>query len=176
MQRRGKREIPDKIPPTSFIVRHDSHLQGIRECRLGDASRSHGCVAVQPQRALQFNQRPLGSISASTINGQTLAWSGAEIKWRGKREDPEKTHLQAASSSTIPTCEDPGANPDRLEPMRVKRGEYGPASECKGDGNGRSPRKPADQKHCPERFPRAKIRERTPLGIKPGSPRWEASS
>ncbi|KAJ8870660.1 hypothetical protein PR048_029683 [Dryococelus australis] len=56
-------------------------------------------------------------------------------------------------------------------PMRVKRGEYAVAPECKGGGNGRYPRKPADQRHRPARFPRVKIRERPLPGIEPGSPR-----
>ncbi|KAJ8878240.1 hypothetical protein PR048_018817 [Dryococelus australis] len=41
--------------------------------------------------------------------------------------------------------------------MRVKRVEYGAAPECKAGGNGRSPREPANQRHRPSRFPRAKI-------------------
>ncbi|KAJ8869266.1 hypothetical protein PR048_030838 [Dryococelus australis] len=36
------------------------------------------------------------------------------MQWRG--EYLEKTRRQAASSSTIPTCEDPGANPPEIEP------------------------------------------------------------
>ncbi|KAJ8883634.1 hypothetical protein PR048_015487 [Dryococelus australis] len=60
--------------------------------------------------------------------------------------------------------------------MRVKRGEYGAAPECKGDGCGKSLRKPADQRHRPVRFPHAKIQERPPPGIEPRSPRWELSS
>ncbi|KAJ8895716.1 hypothetical protein PR048_001053 [Dryococelus australis] len=39
---------------------------------------------------------------------------------------------------------------------------YGVAPECKGGGNGRSPRKPADQRHRPARFPRAKFRSDPP--------------
>ncbi|KAJ8888268.1 hypothetical protein PR048_007755 [Dryococelus australis] len=42
---------------------------------------------------------------------ETLGWSGAGMQ--GQREYPEKTLRQAASSSTIPTCENPGVNPDR---------------------------------------------------------------
>ncbi|KAJ8879281.1 hypothetical protein PR048_019888 [Dryococelus australis] len=44
--------------------------------------------------------------------------------------------------------------------MRMKRGEYRGAPKCKGRGNGKSPRKPAEQRHCPARFPHAKIQER----------------
>ncbi|KAJ8877775.1 hypothetical protein PR048_022231 [Dryococelus australis] len=43
-------------------------------------------------------------------------WSGAEIQGRGKRKCPEKTHRQAASSSTMPTCENPGPNPSGIDP------------------------------------------------------------
>ncbi|KAJ8875446.1 hypothetical protein PR048_023341 [Dryococelus australis] len=35
------------------------------------------------------------------------------IQWRGKREIPEKTRRSAASSGTIPTCENPGLLPMR---------------------------------------------------------------
>ncbi|KAJ8870451.1 hypothetical protein PR048_029473 [Dryococelus australis] len=41
---------------------------------------------------------------------ETLRWSGAGVQGRGKREYPEKARQQAASPSTIPTCEIPGAN------------------------------------------------------------------
>ncbi|KAJ8871519.1 hypothetical protein PR048_027841 [Dryococelus australis] len=41
-------------------------------------------------------------------------------------------------------------------------------------GNGRSPRKPADQRHRPARFPYAKVGVTRP-GIEPGRPWWEAS-
>ncbi|KAJ8865960.1 hypothetical protein PR048_033484 [Dryococelus australis] len=38
------------------------------------------------------------------------------MQGRGKLEYPEKTHRQAASSSTIPTCENPGVNPPGIKP------------------------------------------------------------
>ncbi|KAJ8894553.1 hypothetical protein PR048_007210 [Dryococelus australis] len=47
---------------------------------------------------------------------ETLGWSGAGVQGRGKLEYPEKARRQAASSSTIPTCEDPGANPLGIDP------------------------------------------------------------
>ncbi|KAJ8869666.1 hypothetical protein PR048_028659 [Dryococelus australis] len=46
--------------------------------------------------------------------------------------------------------------------MGVKRGEYGAAPECKGEGNWTSPRKLVDQRHK--------------SGIEPCSPRWKANS
>ncbi|KAJ8888203.1 hypothetical protein PR048_007690 [Dryococelus australis] len=45
--------------------------------------------------------------------------------------------------------------------MRVKQAEYGTAPERKDGGNGRTPRKPADQRHRPVRFPDCKIRGAT---------------
>ncbi|KAJ8865638.1 hypothetical protein PR048_033158 [Dryococelus australis] len=48
------------------------------------------------------------------------------------------------------------------EPMRVERGEYRAAPECKGVGNGRCPRKPADQRHDPRVRPR---RESSPVRL-----------
>ncbi|KAJ8870914.1 hypothetical protein PR048_027215 [Dryococelus australis] len=44
----------------------------------------------------------------------TLGWSGAGMQGR---EYPEKTHRQAASSSTIPTCENPGVIQPGLLPL-----------------------------------------------------------
>ncbi|KAJ8868641.1 hypothetical protein PR048_030180 [Dryococelus australis] len=49
------------------------------------------------------------------------------------------------------------------------------ASEWKGRGNGISPRKPADRRHRPARFPHAKKTVVTRSGIESGSPWWEAS-
>ncbi|KAJ8883635.1 hypothetical protein PR048_015488 [Dryococelus australis] len=61
-------------------------------------------------------------------------------------------------------------NSNGPKPMRVKRGVYGAAPECKGGRNGHSPRKYACQRHRPARLPRTKIRV-TPPGIEPYSPR-----
>ncbi|KAJ8872694.1 hypothetical protein PR048_026307 [Dryococelus australis] len=47
-------------------------------------------------------------------------------------------------------------------------------TEYWGGGNGRSPRKPADQRHRPATIPTCENPVTRP-GIKPGSPRWEAS-
>ncbi|KAJ8895320.1 hypothetical protein PR048_000645 [Dryococelus australis] len=43
------------------------------------------------------------------------------IKEREKRELPEKTRRPAASSDTIPTCENPGANPPGIDRTREKQ-------------------------------------------------------
>ncbi|KAJ8881511.1 hypothetical protein PR048_017993 [Dryococelus australis] len=45
-----------------------------------------------------------------------LDGAALEFQGRGKWEYPEKTRRQAASSSTIPTCENPGAIPPGIEP------------------------------------------------------------
>ncbi|KAJ8865668.1 hypothetical protein PR048_033188 [Dryococelus australis] len=44
--------------------------------------------------------------------------------------------------------------------LGLKTREYGAVSECNVGENGRYPRKPADQRHRPARFPRTKIRGR----------------
>ncbi|KAJ8870830.1 hypothetical protein PR048_027129 [Dryococelus australis] len=61
------------------------------------------------------------------------------------------------------------------ESMRLERGEHGAAPECKGGGNGRSLRKPTEQRHRLARFPRAKIRGRPHRESKPISPWCERS-
>ncbi|KAJ8872316.1 hypothetical protein PR048_025920 [Dryococelus australis] len=50
--------------------------------------------------------------------------------------------------------------------MRVKY-ENGAAPECKVGGNGKSPRKPAQQRHRPARFTHVKIREWPDRGLNP---------
>ncbi|KAJ8884346.1 hypothetical protein PR048_016203 [Dryococelus australis] len=62
------------------------------------------------------------------------------------------------------------------ESICLQRSEYGAAPERKSAGNGRSPRKPADQRHRPARLPHAKVQGVTPPGIESGSPRWGMSS
>ncbi|KAJ8871555.1 hypothetical protein PR048_027879 [Dryococelus australis] len=51
--------------------------------------------------------------------------------------------------------------------MKVKRVENGAAPEWKGRGNLRTPRKPANQRHRPARFPHAKIQERPGRELNP---------
>ncbi|KAJ8874065.1 hypothetical protein PR048_024906 [Dryococelus australis] len=48
--------------------------------------------------------------------------------------------------------------------LRVKRCEYGVAQECKCGGNGKSPRKPTDQRHRPARSQRVNLRGVRPAG------------
>ncbi|KAJ8874821.1 hypothetical protein PR048_022710 [Dryococelus australis] len=48
-------------------------------------------------------------------------WSIAGIQGRGKQEIPDKTRRLAASSGTIPTCENPGATPPGNKPGSPKR-------------------------------------------------------
>ncbi|KAJ8867800.1 hypothetical protein PR048_031605 [Dryococelus australis] len=53
------------------------------------------------------------------------------------------------------------------ESIRAKRGEHRAAPEHNGRGNGRSPRKPADKRHRPARFPHAKIWGRSRWELNP---------
>ncbi|KAJ8879699.1 hypothetical protein PR048_020307 [Dryococelus australis] len=69
--------------------------------------------------------------SLDMILNETLRWSGVGMQELVKREYPKKTRRQAATSSTIPTCENPGVNPPepahRLlfqELGEVRRAEY----------------------------------------------------
>ncbi|KAJ8865975.1 hypothetical protein PR048_033499 [Dryococelus australis] len=54
--------------------------------------------------------------------------------------------------------------------------EYETAPECKGRGNDRSPRRPANQRHSRGAIPTCENPGAAPPGIEPGSPFWEASS
>ncbi|KAJ8872214.1 hypothetical protein PR048_025816 [Dryococelus australis] len=76
----------------------------------------------------KIGSEPTGSITQfALVSGElrgrcaTAAPSGSagaslKCKGGGKREYPEKIHQQAASSSTIPTCENPGVNPLGIKP------------------------------------------------------------
>ncbi|KAJ8891880.1 hypothetical protein PR048_004435 [Dryococelus australis] len=57
-------------------------------------------------------------ITTSSIQGPSFRPERAALvcKGGGKREYPEKTRQLASSSSTIPTCENPGASPPATEP------------------------------------------------------------
>ncbi|KAJ8879110.1 hypothetical protein PR048_019716 [Dryococelus australis] len=76
----------------------------------------------------------------------------------GKREIPEKIRPLAASSGTISTCKNPRGDPIRLADLNneVLRSGYEVTLECKSRGNGKFPRKPADQLHRSARLPHAK--------------------
>ncbi|KAJ8881015.1 hypothetical protein PR048_017488 [Dryococelus australis] len=49
------------------------------------------------------------------------AWSSAGMKEQGKREIPEKIRRSAASSSTLPTCKNPGVTRPEIEPAWLGR-------------------------------------------------------
>ncbi|KAJ8869161.1 hypothetical protein PR048_030729 [Dryococelus australis] len=108
----------------------------------------------------------------------------------GKREIPEKTGQPSATSGMTcnivhhnsniclnlvqyvwPTHQAMALLAVSSEPMRVTGGEYGAAGE-----NGRSLRKPVDERHCPARFTDEKILERSRRESNSCSSWWEASS
>ncbi|KAJ8873666.1 hypothetical protein PR048_024496 [Dryococelus australis] len=59
--------------------------------------------------------------------------------------------------------------------MRVKRGVYGVALKCKGRGNGRFPRKPANQRASSSTISTCENPGANPPGIEPSSPWWETT-
>ncbi|KAJ8869314.1 hypothetical protein PR048_030888 [Dryococelus australis] len=87
-------------------------------CRYGEV-RSRDAITgeANTRRVTGF---PAGTCSCPsspdmTLN-ETLRRRCTRMQGRGKREHSEKTRRQAASSSTNPTCENPGANPPGIEP------------------------------------------------------------
>ncbi|KAJ8870574.1 hypothetical protein PR048_029597 [Dryococelus australis] len=60
------------------------------------------------------------------------------------------------------------------EPMRAKLVECGGTTECKGGGDGRSARKPSDERQSPGTIPTCEHPGVTPREIKPSSPTWDA--
>ncbi|KAJ8876995.1 hypothetical protein PR048_021447 [Dryococelus australis] len=107
-ERARKTGDPRENPPTSSIVRHDSHLY-----------LSH-CLAVNCGEAEVWAALNIGVLRADAGEVR-CAWNSAGM-------------------------------------------------QGSGGGGERSPRKPADQRHCSARFPRAKT-QAIPPGLEPGSPR-----
>ncbi|KAJ8871476.1 hypothetical protein PR048_027793 [Dryococelus australis] len=93
-----------------------------------------------------------------------------------RRQSVCRRHLKCLSLHASSTIVQPASRTLRstIEILRDDKGEtsntvmHGPAV-----GGGRSPRKPADQRHRPARFPHSKIQERACPGIGPSSPRLE---
>ncbi|KAJ8879623.1 hypothetical protein PR048_020231 [Dryococelus australis] len=94
-------ENPGEIPPVGVGYGNPSDRQ---------EAPSTACSTAVDQFA--FLSRNLLCMQVHTA-ADTRRWSGAEIQGQGKREYPEKTRRQAASPSTIPTCENPGSEPAR---------------------------------------------------------------
>ncbi|KAJ8882840.1 hypothetical protein PR048_014654 [Dryococelus australis] len=63
-----------------------------------------------------------------------------------------------------------------LRAYEGERSENRAAPQCKGEGNGRSPRKPADQRRRPAHKPRCENLEVTAQGIEPGSARIDTEN
>ncbi|KAJ8880101.1 hypothetical protein PR048_020724 [Dryococelus australis] len=95
-----------------FMAEINGHL--IWEPR---GSRVDDTVSLPVHRRLEQQQ---GS-GAAVSRRQSTRWpsqDGAALGMQGreKRKYPEKVRSQAASSSTIPTCENPEVNPPGIEP------------------------------------------------------------
>ncbi|KAJ8874125.1 hypothetical protein PR048_024966 [Dryococelus australis] len=100
---------------------------------------------------MQPEERPDVHTTQTVISGDKLLWP---VHGRGKREIPEKTRRPAASSSTIPTCENPGAT--------------------LGGGSGRSLGTPLRPTASSGTIPTCENTVTRPR-IELGSPWWEAS-
>ncbi|KAJ8873601.1 hypothetical protein PR048_024419 [Dryococelus australis] len=111
----GKRKIPEKTrrPASSSVTipACENPLVTPPGTEPGSGERSNRLATTDPQGIeLRYSRmRVSWTIDCSR-------WSGAGIHGRGKREYPEKTRRQTASSSTIPTCENPRANLPGSEP------------------------------------------------------------
>ncbi|KAJ8866365.1 hypothetical protein PR048_032208 [Dryococelus australis] len=123
-ERAGERGDPRDNPKTNGIVWHDSHMRKSAVTRPGIEPGSPWWEGEQANRSAtprrthevsNINSAAEWPISSKEI--KHVGWSGAVMLGRSKRQYPEKTHRQAASSSTIPSCEDPGVNPPVIEPV-----------------------------------------------------------
>ncbi|KAJ8883670.1 hypothetical protein PR048_015524 [Dryococelus australis] len=167
-KRSGKREIPENPAYQRHFPARFPHAkirewpgQGLNPVRLG--GRRAG--AASPGCDVTRRPRPGWTTSASVDRAWLLSPHGYS----------PVTVLSVAENDnrfTRARCSGVGMSGRLLtsrssEQMRVKRGEYGAALECKSGGNGRSPRKSVHQWHRPARFPRAIFRERPRRKLNP---------
>ncbi|KAJ8890127.1 hypothetical protein PR048_009634 [Dryococelus australis] len=96
-ERTGETGDPRENPPTNGIVRHDSHMRKSGVTRLGIEYGSSWCEASR------LTAQPPRLRRSAGMQGQV------------ERENPENTRQPAASSSTIITCENPGATSPGIE-------------------------------------------------------------
>ncbi|KAJ8897662.1 hypothetical protein PR048_003011 [Dryococelus australis] len=84
------------------------------------AFQSHGEVIWFNNSSHRDSARQeIGLLSRQNARLAIAFRSNAGMKGLGKREIPEKNHRPAASSSTIPTCENPGVSQPGIEPGRM---------------------------------------------------------
>ncbi|KAJ8871286.1 hypothetical protein PR048_027594 [Dryococelus australis] len=82
----------------------------------------YGCISI----GYNTEKSETGDVivNSGTVSGhqETITeWSSVEMKGRVKREIPEKTRRPAASSGTIPTCENPGVIPPAYRKLNCVR-------------------------------------------------------
>ncbi|KAJ8895109.1 hypothetical protein PR048_000434 [Dryococelus australis] len=104
--------------------RHDG---GVKKQRNEEKGRNWSRPSKPVPRGLEKIDQKFPGLCGIAIKTrfEIIIWSSAGTERRGKREIPEKTRRPAASSSTIPTCENPGANPPGIDP-ESPRWEYDP--------------------------------------------------
>ncbi|KAJ8872601.1 hypothetical protein PR048_026207 [Dryococelus australis] len=135
-ERVGKREIPEKNPPTSGIVRHDSHLRK-SETEPGSPWEASSLTAEPP--------RP--RVLATTHKCHRLTHS-LFCPARASGSEGQSSNMIAAASHK-------GCLEVSLSATRGAANLTGQASAYISE----SPRKPSEQRNCPARVPHAKIRE-----------------
>ncbi|KAJ8881441.1 hypothetical protein PR048_017922 [Dryococelus australis] len=154
---RGGRHSPRENPPTSGIVRYDSHVQKSgatpAEIKSGsprwEASSRSAKSSIEPsiQAAMQasvecFKESPIVAHGLYEVKWRRVPvgksgdiWTAVDVivlradegeaneyvaapegNGGGKQEIPEKLRRPAASSGTIPTCENPGVTRQGIEP------------------------------------------------------------
>ncbi|KAJ8867240.1 hypothetical protein PR048_031039 [Dryococelus australis] len=140
--RAGETGNPRKNLTTSGIGRHYFHI--LEPVRL--PSNTPRTYPWAPRRGpdVQGMEAPPPTLSEDGLTGGQWGWlhccgiskgdgdrgmppladgSTSNEKWnkkQGKREIPEKTRDQRASSDTIPTCENPGVTPVGIEPGSIR--------------------------------------------------------
>ncbi|KAJ8877085.1 hypothetical protein PR048_021537 [Dryococelus australis] len=202
-ERVGETGDPRENPPTSGIVRHDSPMRKSVGNPAGNRTRGKGVgnlTTTPPQPLVECKIFDLAvRISVYHIiyslhhwrfqptSHGAVGWCAAGLGrcrlWAQIPAFPQMRELTAVVAAIViegreppPPPPPPSSSSTSSHCAHAKlRTQYGVAPELKGGGNGRSPREPADQLHCPAHDPHMRKSGVTRPWIEPGSPWWEAS-
>ncbi|KAJ8882825.1 hypothetical protein PR048_014639 [Dryococelus australis] len=151
-ERAGEMGDRRENPPTSGIVRHDSHMR-----KFGSEHANCSATAA-PVQAYQEKFRAPEQRLLLPLNGAAYHALGTQKK---KKNGWRENKMRRSSGEMRMKKKQEEGQGTSTSWRKVKRGMYGLTPECKGGRNGRSPSKPVNQRHRQARFSCAKIRERS---------------
>ncbi|KAJ8873405.1 hypothetical protein PR048_024221 [Dryococelus australis] len=133
MQGRRKQEYPEKNPPACENIRIVSHIQN-----------SPLSQPPTPYHAGSDMQMALGVAGGGGGGSGSDERKADVVPTMGRHATTQLAYVERFGRLLTARSS---------QPMSVKLAEYGATPECKGEGKGRSLRKPPYQRHRPARFP-----------------------